>query len=113
MHRCDCHAQEALAIQRTAGRMRVKTITGGVVAAILAVTACAGGRGSPHSSPSSSGDYTGIVRAGKGVACAFLGRIGPPSYSVRDIGKAGVPRVDARDLRVLHSMMRYVHPSTL
>lgn len=62
---------------------------------------------------STSNEFTGALKIGRGVACSFLGRRGPASYAVRDIGKAGVPRVSAQDLHVLRVMMRYVHPSTL
>jgi hypothetical protein len=45
--------------------------------------------------------------------CNQEGIKGPPSYLVRDIGKTGVPPVDAADMAMLHKIMRYVHPSTL
>jgi hypothetical protein len=58
-------------------------------------------------------NYTGPIAVDGATACSYLGRVGPPSYSVRDIGKHRIPKVPKRDLRMLHQLMRYVHPSTL
>lgn len=84
-----------------------------VALALLSTLGCARTNRRAASSPSQSSDYTGKVQLGKGVACSYLGQQGPPSYQVRDIGSPGVPKVDVRDLRVLHEMMHYVHPGTL
>lgn len=78
----------------------------------LGLVACGnGGDQRPTSAP--SGDFTGAVLIGKGIACSFAGREGPPSYAIRDIGNPGVPKVATRDLRTLRAMLRYVHPTTL
>jgi hypothetical protein len=57
-------------------------------------------------------------RVGLGTICAVLNpgkdlRTTPPSYRAADIGKAGVPTPQARDLQELHVIQRYVHSKTL
>jgi len=67
------------------------------------------------------GDYTPTiepVHVGRGVAC-FVSNIpggpstGPASYAISDIGKPGVPRLDARDELVVRRITRYVHAPSL
>jgi hypothetical protein len=53
------------------------------------------------------------VHVGGGIACSVNGEVGPPSYSVYDIGKPGVPIPNTKDLDMIHAIMKYVHPSTL
>ncbi len=54
-----------------------------------------------------------IVHAGLGAACSRNGVVGQPSYLASDIGKPGVPTIDARNLSILHKIMRYVRSRTL
>lgn len=53
------------------------------------------------------------VKIGAGIGCTGGGALGPISYSVYDLGKPGVPKLSVRDARMLHAIMRYVHPRTL
>ena len=51
-----------------------------------------------------------------GAQCIPYGKLrpeGPRSYLVSDIGKPGVPHLDARAMRAIHKIQRYVHSSTL
>jgi len=53
------------------------------------------------------------VRAGMGISCKVDGQLGPPSYSVRDIGKFGVPPLTKPQLATLKSITHYYNPPTL
>ena len=53
------------------------------------------------------------VRIASGVACSYQGRVGPPSYRVRDVGKKGVPTLRPADATMLENIIHYVHSSTL
>ncbi len=82
----------------------------------LAIVACAATNqhdSKPRASATVPAAPNGEVIVGAGIACSRDGIIGPPSYAVRDLGKTGVPHLQSRDLRMLHEIMRYVHPSTL
>ena len=70
---------------------------------------------SPSSTLSSSSPdlTTHEVRIGPGVACSVAGDVGPPSYSVRDIGKRNVPKVGSANRTMVRKILRYIHPSTL
>lgn len=55
---------------------------------------------------------------GFATTCAVLNpgqdvRMTPPSYRVDDLGRAGVPRPNRKDLEMVRKIRRYVHSSTL
>jgi hypothetical protein len=65
-------------------------------------------------SPELMGNHIiGVVKTGDGLACYFDGGVGPPSYPVSDIGKAGVPRPRAGEIATLHLILHYIHPLAL
>ena len=99
-------------------RVKIASILAGLSSAALAFTlvACYQGQSnaSTSSAPSSSPNLsTHEVRTAAGVACSVEGDVGPPSYSVRDIGKSDVPKVSAANVTMGRAIMRYVHPATL
>lgn len=78
--------------------------------------ACAHGHTGAAASPAASGiaePQSHEVRIGAGLACSVTGHVGSPSFAVHDIGRSGVPSVNATELAMIRSIMRYVHPSTL
>lgn len=79
----------------------------------ISMVACASTAHSLASSASPTSEPNGAYKVGAGTVCTYNGRVGPPSYLVRDIGKPGVPHLDGPDKRMLEAIMRYVHPSTL
>lgn len=52
-------------------------------------------------------------RDGLATICVVDGTSGPPSYGVRDIGKARVPKLTPEQLAMVRKIQVYVHPSTL
>jgi hypothetical protein len=73
----------------------------------------------PHREPpASAGTYRRFggpypERIGLGMACRNEGATGPAGYSVHDMGKPRVPKLDAQDRAMLRSIMRFVHLTTL
>lgn len=57
------------------------------------------------------------VRVGQhGIGCKTFDvpdQVGPPSYLVSDIGKGGVPRISAKQIRLAREIQHYVHSPTL
>jgi hypothetical protein len=53
------------------------------------------------------------VHVGMGISCNVDGQVGPPSYSVRDIGKVGVPHLTKGQLTTLKSIRHFFDPPTL
>lgn len=53
-------------------------------------------------------------QVGRGIACRINGhQFGPLSYSARDVGRKGVPKLSPTDLSELHQIERYVHSPNL
>jgi hypothetical protein len=79
------------------------------------LSACAQNRSSETSvaASASAAVTTHEVRIGAGIACNVQGIDGFASYSVRDIGKPGVPAVSASDSAMVQATLHYVHPPTL
>jgi hypothetical protein len=100
-------------------RMRVLAVVCAAFPFLLA--ACRGGSSHVHGSGTAAtigsvgSGYRSIKERSVGSArsCVVNGEVGPPSYSVYDIGKPGVPRPKTNDLHDLHEILKYVHPTTL
>ena len=48
-----------------------------------------------------------------GITCNVDGILGPSSYSVRDLGQIGIPKMNTQDIQVLRQIRRYFDPPTL
>lgn len=85
-----------------------------VLLAGASLAACAGAKSDSSAQSGTSGERTVVTRHdGPGTSCVVDGASGPPSYLVRDIGKANVPKLTTAQLDMLRRIRVYVHPSTL
>lgn len=94
---------------------RVRTVAAFAITFLILAIACFFGSNAwkDYLITSSGNRVIKEVRVGGGIACSVNGVVGPPSYSVYDIGKSGVPIPNTKDLNMIHAIMKYVHPSTL
>ena len=75
----------------------------------LVFVGCSGNRdrGYATGSPTPNGEEA------HGVRCSTAGELGPPSYLVRDIGKADIPALNGRQKRIAQSFLKKHSPKTL
>jgi hypothetical protein len=83
----------------------------------LAVVASCSGRSSHAQVMSSPTQVSSVPRAihisQHGIGCMsyeYPNRVGPPSYSVRDIGKADVPELSRNKLNIIRRIEHYISP---
>lgn len=83
----------------------------------IASAACANEKHNAAASTSSPMHYPKTVHTGKfGISCLtelYPSTAGPPSYSVKDVGKIGVPRLSAFQTRMIYSIEHYRPLSSL